>query len=115
MNWNPVWLLQCVCDTEFHCLSCIRVKHKLKVECHAIQEGGPCFPCLLVLHLTTEVFSGNSVNLCLHNLLPELASLISKEISIELKNLCAEHVCLFLNLISCLLGFVLIKKKMTTK
>ncbi len=47
----------------------------------------------------TEVFPGNSVGLRLHNLLPGLTSLISEKIPIELENLRAEHVHLFLHLI----------------
>jgi hypothetical protein len=81
-NWNPVWLLQSVRDVELDHLSCIGAEYRLKVECHAIQEGGPGFPCLLVMHLTTEVFLGNSVGLSLHNLLPGLAHLISEKIPI---------------------------------
>ena len=57
------------------------------------------------MHLTTEVFPGNSVSLRLHNLLPGLTSLISEEISIELKNLHTEHVRSFLRLVPSLSGY----------
>ncbi len=62
------------------------------------------FPCLVFIHLTAQVFPGNSVSLCLHNLLPELASLISEEISIELEDLHTKHVHSFLHLIHSLPG-----------
>ena len=104
-NWNPVCLLHCVCGVVLCCLSCIRAEYRLEVECHTIQEGGPGLLCHIFMHLMTEVFTGNSVSLCLHNLLPELVSLISEEISLELKNLHAKRICSFLCLISSLSCF----------
>ena len=56
--------------------------------------------------LTMEVFPGNSVGLCLHNILPGLESLISDEISIELDNVLDEQVHSFLHLVPFLLGSV---------
>ena len=55
------------------------------------------------MHLTPEVFLGNSAGLFLHNLLPGLASLISEEMAMELHT---EHIRSFMHLIPCLLGSV---------
>ena len=57
------------------------------MECYAVQEEGPDFACLLVMHLSPELFPGVCVGLLLHYFLPEFMSFIHEEIHIQLEDL----------------------------